>query len=343
MSTTKQPATKDPAPRTLATVSGGLNAWLLQQRTELARALPRMLEPDQFIRIALTTVKQDEYLMEADPISFMAAVFEAASAGLLIDGTLGHAYLVSFYSKKRGCRLVQLIPGYKGLMELARRSGEIAKIEARVVRAGDRFRYAYGIHQVLEHTPTDSDDTLERWTHVYAIAWFKDQNTPPQFEVMTYKAVMAIKKRSASVVAGRSSPWDTDEIPMAQKTAIRRLMRLLPLSTSDQRIVEKDEAFDAGIREAEFDMRAAAPSTVEELSTPRQAPAGPLDELSGVEKDAHPTGEPIASGEERAPPVSGKPGAPGPGAGAGGSSTWDHETMGDPPPDLAPKKGKASI
>ena len=321
-----------PAKAMLANLKGGLNAWLHAQRAEIAKALPRMIEPDQFIRIALTTVKQDEYLMEADPLSFITAVFEAAQAGLIIDGTLGHAYLVSFWSNKRNCRLVQLIPGYKGLMELARRSGEIAKIEARVVRAGDSFRYSYGIHQKLEHTPSDDEDRLERWTHVYAIAWFKDSAIPPQFEVMTHKAVMAIKKRSASVAKGRSSPWDTDEIPMAQKTVIRRLMRLLPLSVMDQRIVEKDEAFDAGVREAEFDMRTPA-SSVDELSAPRDgAPGaeGPLDEMTGAEEPAPPTDEPIASGEE---PSSGKREVErGLLKGNGKGKGWDYERDGDPPP-----------
>lgn len=286
-----QPTKKDAVARqTLSNVKGGLNAWLAQQRGELARALPQMIEPDQFIRIALTTVKQDEYLLEADPVSFLAAVFEAAQAGLLIDGFLGHAYLVSFFSTKRNVRLVQFMPGYKGLIELARRSGEIAKVEARVVRAGDLFRYAYGIHQKLEHVPADDEHAdLARWSHVYAIAWFKDPATPPQFEVMTYPQVMAIKKRSASVAKGRSSPWDTDEVPMAQKTVIRRLMRLLPLSVKDQRIVEKDEAFAAGVRQAEFEVKSSAPAGVEDLSQSKEESAGEsveadpvMDELSGT-------------------------------------------------------------
>lgn len=292
-----QPPKKDAVVRqTLSNVKGGLNAWLAQQRGELARALPQMIEPDQFIRIALTTVKQDEYLLEADPVSFLAAVFEAAQAGLLIDGFLGHAYLVSFFSAKRNVRLVQFMPGYKGLIELARRSGEIAKVEARVVRAGDLFRYAYGIHQKLEHVPADDEHAdLARWSHVYAIAWFKDPATPPQFEVMTYPQVMAIKKRSASVAKGRSSPWDTDEVPMAQKTVIRRLMRLLPLSVKDQRIVEKDEAFAAGVRQAEFEVKSSAPAGVEDLSQPKEESAGEAGEANPVTDEL--SGEPLTPEE----------------------------------------------
>lgn len=310
------PAERAPAKPTLSNVKGGLNTWLAHQRVEIAKALPRMLDPDQFIRIALTTVKQDEYLMEADPISFITAVFEAAQAGLQIDGTLGHAYLVSFWSSKRGTRLVQLIPGYKGLMELARRSGEIAKIEARVVRPGDHFSYAYGIHQRLDHTPADLEDaSLEQWSHVYAIAWFKDTATPPQFEVMTYRAVMAIKARSAAAQRGKS-PWDTDEIPMAQKTVIRRLMRLLPLAVNDQRIVEKDEAFDAGVRTAEFELKSSAPAGVEDLSSPAEPAGEPvgdaLDEMGGEPR------------EER---------APAPEAAGEPEKDWDYETQGDPPPE----------
>ncbi len=297
----------------LTNVSGGLNHWLREQRAEITKALPRMIDPDQFSRIALTTVKQDAYLMEADPISFITAVFEAAQAGLMIDGVLGHAYLVPFWSSKKNTRMVQLIPGYKGLIDMARRSGEISKVEARVVRAGDRFAYAYGIHQRLEHTP--SDDDSDQWTHVYAIAWFKDPNVPPQFEVMTHRQVMAIRARSASVAKGHSSPWDSDEIPMAQKTAIRRLMRLLPLSIADQRIVSKDEAFDAGVRTAEFEVRQPV-TNVSELSsapdddeddthsqTAQDAPGDDVtEELAGAtdgEKSSHSEGE-GASGDPSA-------------------------------------------
>jgi recombinational DNA repair protein RecT len=135
----------------------------------------------------------------------------------------------------------QLIPGYQGLLTLARRSGELLKIVPRVVREGDHFRYAYGKNEILEHTPADDSDAP--LTHVYAIAWIRGC-PEPQFEVMTRKEVEKHRDRSK---AKDSGPWRTDYEAMALKTVLRKLCKFLPASVELKRAVELDERADAGL------------------------------------------------------------------------------------------------
>lgn len=208
---------------------------------QIAKALPQFLRPEYFLRLALTCAN-DRQILESDPTSVLEAFLEAAQCGLVLDGVLGHAYIVTFFSKRDNVRYAQLIPGYRGLMAMARRSGEIGKIEPRAVYQGDQFEFAFGLQPKLVHVPCPADKRGPL-THVYAIASYKD-GTPPQYDVMTRSEVDAIRKRSPSARSERQSPWDTDYDPMALKTVIRRLCKYLPVSVELQRVISKDEAFE---------------------------------------------------------------------------------------------------
>lgn len=71
--------------------------------------------------------------------------------GLDCVGTLGQGYLVPYYNSKIKAYECQFIAGYQGLIELARRSGNIARIESRVVYEKDAFEVEYGLNQKLVH------------------------------------------------------------------------------------------------------------------------------------------------------------------------------------------------
>ena len=92
---------------------------------------------------------------------------------------LGHAYLVSFNTKRkdaqgkeRWVKSVQVIIGYKGLIDLARRSGQIVSIAAHEVCENDHFELVYGLDEKLNHTPA----MAERGEVIgfYAVAKLKD-------------------------------------------------------------------------------------------------------------------------------------------------------------------------
>jgi recombination protein RecT len=198
-----------------------------QMKPEIARALPRHLNPDRVARIAVTVMRRTPKLAECTPESFLGALMTCAQLGLE-PGPLGHAYLVPYGSE------VTFIAGYRGLVDLARRSGQVQSVNARVVRVGDEFDYAFGLDPKLEHKPkADVDQVI---THVYAVVRLKDGGA--DFDVMTRAEVEAIRKRSR---AAKDGPWVTDYAEMAKKTVLRRLLKTAPMSVEYQQAVANDE------------------------------------------------------------------------------------------------------
>ncbi len=148
---------------------------------------------------------------------------------------LGHAYLVPYGET------ATLIVGYKGLIDLARRSGQLSTIFARIVYQRDQFEYAYGLTERLEHIPANVDDSGDIQA-AYAVARLKDGGT--QFEVMSKREIDAIRDRSK---ASKNGPWVTDYAEMAKKTVLRRLCKMLPASVELARAVALDERADLGL------------------------------------------------------------------------------------------------
>ena len=194
-----------------------LQSLIEQMKPQIARALPKHMDPDRIARIALTLLKQTPALAQCTPDSFLGALMTASQLGLE-PGPLGEAYLVPFG------RVVTFIPGYRGLVKLAWQSGQLKNIDAHVVYAGDAFDYEYGLTPFLRHKPTR--DARGDVTDVYAVATL--QNGGSAFVVMSLEDVAAIRKRSR---ASSSGPWVTDWEAMAKKTAVKQLIRWLPLST----------------------------------------------------------------------------------------------------------------
>lgn len=211
------------AQRTAASVAQQTNggrptvAQLIErQKHEIGRALPKHMDADRMTRIALTVLRQTPKLMQCKPESLLGALMTASQLGLE-PGPLGEAYLVPFGTE------VTFIPGYRGLIKLAWQSGQLKNIDAHVVHEGDAFDYEYGLEPHLKHKPTL--ETPGRATHIYAVATLL--NGGSAFVVMSVADVEKIRKRSK---AANSGPWVSDWDAMAKKTAIKQLIRFLPLS-----------------------------------------------------------------------------------------------------------------
>ena len=69
----------------------------------------------------------------------------------LEPGLLGHCYILPYK------REATFIIGYKGMIDLARRSGHIQSIYAHAVHENDEFEYELGLHPKLEHKPSHGD------------------------------------------------------------------------------------------------------------------------------------------------------------------------------------------
>ncbi len=208
-------------------------------KAQLALALPKHLTAERLARIALTEIRKNPKLGKCDQASFLGSIMQCAQLGLEPGGALGHAYLLPFENKRKNIIEVQFIIGYRGMIDLARRSGQIISISAHTVHENDKFSYEFGLHEDLKHIPADGE--RGRMTHVYAVARLKDDGV--QFEVMSKLEVDKIRAQSKS----GSGPWSTHYDEMAKKTVIRRLFKYLPVSIEMTRAVIADEAADAGI------------------------------------------------------------------------------------------------
>lgn len=214
---------------------------------ELGKALSASkvdIPPEYAKRCVLTTLRQQPELM-VDPAGIVAGVFEAAQMGLVVDGVLGQAYLVK-YGKK-----VQLVPGYRGFIQLALRGG-VKKIHAHVVYEGDDFSVEYGLEPGLSHRPGKERGEI---VGAYAVAQLANGET--QFEYIDRPYIDKIRNQ----VLGRSrrpeySPWTTNEAEMVRKTAIRALFKWLPLDDASHRIAVRDEYVETGTLREEVEVEA---------------------------------------------------------------------------------------
>lgn len=219
---------------------GKVRNLLEGMKGQLRDALPRHMPPERMIRVVMTAVQRTPELMDCTQLSLAGAIVQASQLGLEPDGVLGGAYLVPFRNSKTGKREVQLIPGYRGLMDLARRSGQVKTIWADCVYERDKYEFAKGLHPKLEHTPANTPDR-GALVAAYAVAFLRDGGE--QYEWLWKCDIDKIRQRSK---ASSSGPWVSDYDAMARKTAIRRLCKYLPLSVELSTALTLDEQSEHG-------------------------------------------------------------------------------------------------
>lgn len=215
-------------------------------KSAISARLPKHVTPDRILKVALTAVNKTPALLACKRDSLLLAILQAAELGLEPGGALGEGYLVPYGST------CQFIPGYRGLISLARRSGQIVSLEAHVVHQKDTFTFELGLESTLRHVPNLEDEDPGPLRFVYAVA--KLVGGGVQFEVMSRSQVDAIRKRSK---AGGSGPWVTDYEEMARKTVVRRLFKYLPVSVEMAQALELQAAAESG------DFTASLPVEVE--------------------------------------------------------------------------------
>ena len=222
-----------------------------QMRPQIARALPKGMTADRLIRVALTSIKSTPRLAQCDPMSLIGAVMLSAQLGLE-PGPLGHVYLVPFKNNRKNIYEVQFMIGYKGIIDLAQRSGKLLSIEAREVYTNDQFEFEYGLDPTLKHVPRMDGDRGDLRA-VYGIAHYKDGGR--FFWVMPKSDIEKHRARSKSKDDG---PWKTDYDAMARKTVIRAMAPFLPLTVEAAVAVVQDESVQHGITEQLTDLAVAS-------------------------------------------------------------------------------------
>lgn len=123
-------------------------------KQQLAMVAAKHMNPERMMRVVANAIRATPKLQQCDPMSFLGALMHCASLGLEPNTPLGHAYLIPFENKRKGITEVQVVIGYKGFIDLSRRTGQLANIHADVVYSDDElWSHEYGSNQHLRHRP----------------------------------------------------------------------------------------------------------------------------------------------------------------------------------------------
>lgn len=223
--------------------------WIEAMAPDIKKALPSVITPERFTRMALTAINVTPKLAECTPKSFMAALMTAAQLGLEPNTPLGQAYLIPYDNNRKNQRTgqwekvpeVQFQIGYKGLIELAHRSGQFQVIMAQPVHQNDSFEYEYGLDPKLVHKPTLND----RGECIAFYAMYRLTNGGHGFVVMSRKDIEKHRDRFSPSMRGekrKKSPWDENFEAMAQKTVLKQLLKYAPISVEFARDLSQDDA-----------------------------------------------------------------------------------------------------
>lgn len=212
-----------------------IKQWIVAMKPQIEAALPKVITAERFTRMALTAVSSNPKLADCTPKSFMGALMQAAQLGLEPNTPLGQAYLIPYRNK--GVMEVQYQTGYKGLIELAHRSGQFKNIEAHTVFENDEFEYEYGLEPKLVHKPALKD----RGGIIAFYAVFTLVNGGFGFEVMSKEDVDAHAKKYSQGFNSSYSPWKTSYESMAKKTVLKQLLKYAPIRTEFAREMTADE------------------------------------------------------------------------------------------------------
>jgi recombination protein RecT len=229
-----------------ATKLNNVRSILAKSIPQMEMALPKHLTGERLSRIALTEIRKNPKLLDCEPKSFVGAIMQCAQLGLEPGTELGQAYLIPFYNSKNKQEDCQFIIGYRGMISLARNSGQLQSINAQCVYDNEVFEFEYGINEKLKHIPTLG--SKGEFLGAYAIAKLKDGGY--QFLFVDKEKIYKLRDEQLAKIkndyAKKYSPWSSCFEEMACKTAIRRLFKYLPISVEMQSAISADEAADRG-------------------------------------------------------------------------------------------------
>tara|TARA_R100000773_G_scaffold39388_1_gene34856 strand:+ start:5263 stop:6138 length:876 start_codon:yes stop_codon:yes gene_type:complete len=212
-----------------------LNEYLEGKRQSLIKIAPPGTDVDRIIRVAMFEAVKNERLVQCSPASVYMALAKACELDLVAGGVLHRASLVPMWDKKSKGYNAELWIEYTGLMDLVKRSGEVAHFKAEVVYENDEFEHHFDLEnsEVLKHKKCH--DNPGDLLLAYAVCFFKDGQR--QVEVMRKDQINKIRKSSRSPESG---PWAQHTEEMWRKTVIRRICKYLPLTPKTSAVLEHD-------------------------------------------------------------------------------------------------------
>ena len=239
-----------------------MQKYIASMASEIKKALPSVITPERFTRMVLSAISTNPKLASCTPASFLGAMMSAAQLGLEPNTPLGQAYLIPY--KNKGVDEVQFQIGYKGLIDLAYRSGEVELVQAHIVYEHDTFECEFGLEPKLVHKPADSN----RGNPIKVYALFKTKSGGYGFEVMSMDDVRRHAEKYSKAYSYGSSPWSTNFEEMAKKTVLKRVLKYAPLKSDFVRGVVQDETIKTELSEDMYEVKSVVyESSFEDVDT----------------------------------------------------------------------------
>jgi recombination protein RecT len=237
----------------VATTNSGekktMQQYVKAMEGEIKKALPSVITPERFTRMVLSAMSTNPKLSSCTPGSFLGAMMSAAQLGLEPNTPLGQAYILPYMNK--GTLEAQFQIGYKGLIDLAYRSGEVELVQAHIVYSNDTFECEFGLEPKLVHKPADSD----RGDPVKVYAMFKTKSGGYGFDVMSMDDVKKHAEKYSQAYKSNYSPWKTSYEEMAKKTCLKRVLKYAPLKSDFVKAMVQDEVIKSGLSDDMYEVK----------------------------------------------------------------------------------------
>lgn len=225
-----------------------MQAYIKSMEGEIKKALPSVITPERFTRMVLSAISTNPKLGSCTPSSFLGAMMSAAQLGLEPNTPLGQAYILPYQNK--GVLEAQFQLGYKGLIDLAYRSGEVELVQAHVVYEHDEFTCEFGLEPKLVHIPADRD----RGNAIKVYAMFKTKSGGYGFEVMSMDDVKQHAQKYSKAYSSSFSPWATNFEEMAKKTVLKKCLKYAPLKSDFVKGIVSDGSVKNEVAEDMYDV-----------------------------------------------------------------------------------------
>lgn len=196
-----------------------LMATIVSMKSQIQAALPKHISAERITRIALTALRTNPKLGQCNPESFLGSLMIASQLGLEPNTPLGQCYLIPYGGE------CQFQLGYKGILDLAYRTGLYSVIYTAEVCEEDDFKYELGFNKTLHHIPAQGPRKSAPIAY-YAVYKLKDGTG--DFCFMYYDEVLFHGKKFSK--SFNSGPWKTHFNAMAAKTCIIKALKYAPKS-----------------------------------------------------------------------------------------------------------------
>ena len=202
----------------------------------IPKTMAAYVTPERILRVIAYELTRNPTLLKCSLMSVISGIMRLAQLGFEPGGPLGRAWLIPYQNGRTRQYEAQPIIGYKGYIDLMRRSGEVTSVQSFVIYEHDEYVVRYGDEPGIEHEPRLDGDRGD-WVAAYAV--ISIQGGGRHVELMTRSEIDAIRARSP----GRDhDAWRLNTTQMARKTVIRRAANYIPMSVDLIRGLEIEAA-----------------------------------------------------------------------------------------------------